>query len=436
MTALSRIWLAGRRVASDILKRPLAAYLKTSGTGPGRYGAEAAVPHDLRAHQLAALSWLCVAQDATPDGGVSAGLHLKDSWLPSYPETTGYIACTFFDLVKTAGTETGRYVAQRTAEAAVPPDLAERAWRMIDWLLSCQLEDGAYPGQFGNRSQGPIVFNTGQILLGLVRAAEADPSRTDVQRAAQRAGAWLAAVMDEDGCWSRHTHAGLPHTYNTRTAWALLRCYQLWGDRELRQAAARNLHWALWRQHADGWFEQAGFRDGVPPYLHTIAYTIRGLLEGGCLLDDDELLDGAALSGRALAHRLVSNREDGRHGDRPLRGGSLAGAYDCGWQPVGRYRCLTGEAQMAIVWARLFEHTGESLFRAACDRAVRFVAAAQQLDGPAEVRGAIPGSVPIWGSYSRFEFPNWAAKFFVDAVAAHQRVTAATPTPVEESVCV
>jgi len=33
-----------------------------------------------------------------------------------------------------------------------------------------------------------------------------------------------------------------------------------------------------------------------------------------------------------------------------------------------------------------------------------------------EVRGGIAGSWPIWGAYSRFEFPNWAAKFFADAL--------------------
>ena len=32
------------------------------------------------------------------------------------------------------------------------------------------------------------------------------------------------------------------------------------------------------------------------------------------------------------------------------------------------------------------------------------------------VRGAIAGSAPIWGDYSRFEFPNWAAKFYADAL--------------------
>ncbi|MDV7395274.1 hypothetical protein RZS08_28055, partial [Arthrospira platensis SPKY1] len=38
------------------------------------------------------------------------------------------------------------------------------------------------------------------------------------------------------------------------------------------------------------------------------------------------------------------------------------------------------------------------------------------LDEDPVVQGAIPGSAPIWGAYSRFEFPNWAAKFFADAL--------------------
>ena len=32
------------------------------------------------------------------------------------------------------------------------------------------------------------------------------------------------------------------------------------------------------------------------------------------------------------------------------------------------------------------------------------------------VRGAIKGSQPIWGRYAPFSYPNWATKFFIDAV--------------------
>ena len=32
------------------------------------------------------------------------------------------------------------------------------------------------------------------------------------------------------------------------------------------------------------------------------------------------------------------------------------------------------------------------------------------------IKGAISGSYPIWGEYQRLAFPNWATKFFVDAL--------------------
>ena len=28
----------------------------------------------------------------------------------------------------------------------------------------------------------------------------------------------------------------------------------------------------------------------------------------------------------------------------------------------------------------------------------------------------MPGSFPVWGSYMRFGLPNWAAKFYLDAL--------------------
>jgi hypothetical protein len=33
-----------------------------------------------------------------------------------------------------------------------------------------------------------------------------------------------------------------------------------------------------------------------------------------------------------------------------------------------------------------------------------------------DVRGGIKGSNPVWGRYAPMSFPNWAAKFFVDAM--------------------
>jgi CheY-like chemotaxis protein len=42
--------------------------------------------------------------------------------------------------------------------------------------------------------------------------------------------------------------------------------------------------------------------------------------------------------------------------------------------------------------------------------------------------GGVAGSAPIWGRYSMFEYPNWAAKFFADAlmIRLYERAIPAT----------
>ncbi len=34
----------------------------------------------------------------------------------------------------------------------------------------------------------------------------------------------------------------------------------------------------------------------------------------------------------------------------------------------------------------------------------------------ANLRGGIPGSDPIWGDYIPLALPNWAVKFYIDAL--------------------
>jgi hypothetical protein len=388
---LTRLWLVGRTVTGDCLKRRPQRNGAAAEVGGARDAAKASAA-TLDGAIDAARAWLEHAQDVTPDGGVAAGFHLKDGWLSSYPETTGYIAETFFDL----------------ADSENDPLAEARAWRMIDWLLTLQEPEGGFPGQFGTRSRGPIVFNTGQILHGLVRAVARDPARRDIQDAIARASRWLVAACEVDGCWRRHTHHGVPHSYNTRTAWALLRAAALTGDDLARETAARNVAWALDQQASDGWLAHAAFTPDAPPFLHTIAYALRGLLECGVLLNSEAAITGARLGAAALRVDLAAHN-------------ALAGAYASGWQADRAFRCLTGEAQTAVLWARLAETTGDARYLNACTQLTQAVAAVQVQTGPACVRGAIAGSDPIWGRYSRFEYPNWAAKFFIDAGLASRR---------------
>jgi hypothetical protein len=48
---------------------------------------------------------------------------------------------------------------------------------------------------------------------------------------------------------------------------------------------------------------------------------------------------------------------------------------------------------------------------------LKAIAARQDLNSPyPATRGAVAGSAPIWGGYCRLAYPNWAAKFYIDAL--------------------
>ena len=97
--------------------------------------------------------------------------------------------------------------------------------------------------------------------------------------------------------------------------------------------------------------------------------------------------------------------------------GSLAGRYDASWRPAAAWSCLTGNAQMALVWQRLAQLEGRADLREAAGKAIRHVCATQDLDTEdGGVRGGVAGSFPIWGEYGRYEYLNWAAKFLLDAL--------------------
>jgi hypothetical protein len=222
--------------------------------------------------------------------------------------------------------------------------------------------------------------------------------------AAVKAGRWLARHLDEDGCWRKFEHNGVPHVYNTRGTWALVVTGLLANEPELVKAARRNLDWALTQQTPCGWFTTNAFTPDKAPFTHTIAYAIRGFLESGVLLNDERYLSAALTAARGMAR---VQRADGW----------LAGTYADNWQPRARYSCLTGVAQMSLNWTRLAQDGGAPELREHARRAIDYVKCTQRLkDGNDAVRGGIAGSSPIWGAYSRFEYPNWAAKFFADAL--------------------
>ncbi|MCK5353968.1 MAG: terpene cyclase/mutase family protein [Methyloprofundus sp.] len=347
--------------------------------------------HDHHTHLSSAINWLCRAQDKRenmPDsGGVSAGWSFEDGWLPSYPETSGYIVETFV----------------AAADTLNRPELLDRANKILDWELSIQNQDGSFPGHFGEESSKPVIFNTGQIMFGMICGYQ-QLNRDECLEAAVNAGKWLITQQDEDGCWRRSTHNGIIHTYNTRATWALLQTGLLAKQQTLIDAAIKNIDWALTQQLDSGWFENNAFTTTAEPFTHTIAYAVRGILECGLLLDNKHYIAAAEKAAKALAN---AQRIDG----------SIAGTYDKDWQSKAYYVCLTGLAQTSIIWSLLVTTQNSDELQPHIDKALTYLKKKHLINNLGGVNdGGIAGSFPIWGRYSMFEYPNWAAKFFADAL--------------------
>ena len=390
-----------RAVRASPALSPAALRLEWAARSGGHPAAEAHAPH-----LDEALGWLCRAQDATPDDGFARGYAFAwnpyfraAGWQPSYPETTGYIVPTLLS-------------AARLLER---PELAERARRAARWEIEVQLPSGAVMGGVIGGPPSPAVFNTGQVILGWLAAREetGDDSFAD---AARRAGRFLAEC--ESGGRFAHGNSryarGDATAYNARAAWGLAEAGRALGESNLVDAAARVLRATAATQHADGWFPACCLYDPERPLLHTLAYTVRGLLEGGRVLEDDLLLRQASLAAERLADRLRAD-------------GWLSGRYAAGWREAAEWSCVTGEAQMANNWLRLREITGDARWVEPAGRAIGFVKRTQdRVSTDPGVRGGIPGSWPAGGEYGRYEMLNWAAKFFADALMRHDLATSSS----------
>ena len=347
----------------------------------------------------AAVDWLLQAQSRTPDGGVSQGyfpITTEEGWKASYPETTGYIITTLL----------------RIARRDQREDLAEAALRMADWEIDVQMSSGAVQGGVvcPPEQQSAAAFNTGMVVDGWVSAWEHSGEDRHLQ-AALRGARFLAADLNDEGFFRTngdYVHGDAVKTYTCLCAWAMYRAGNAADDDALRSAAVRSIEAALRQREDNGWFRNNCLNLSHIPLTHTIGYALQGIFEVGVLAGRADFID-------AVRHTLdgaLSSLQDN---------GYLAARLDCNWQPQAEHVCLTGSVQLAIICFRLAEEFGEEQFVDAGTRLLGFVKATQLMacDNESMV-GAIPGSFPLLGEYMMAGYPNWATKYYIDALMLKQ----------------
>lgn len=336
-----------------------------------------------------AIAWLITAQDANTDGGMGS-YHLFNKWSSSYPETTGYIIPTLI-----------HYGQQENQ-----PKPIDSAIRASDFLLAIQKVSGGWQGGRMNENRPEIVFNTGQVIRGMISAFQLTGEQKYLD-AAIKAGHWLSDIVHPEGFWQTNALMERARVYDTFVDVPLLQLYEITGFEQFRTTAVRNLEWVINdKMKKSGWFEDCDntVKRNEKPILHTIAYTLDGLIDSGIILKEDKWIEAAVPGAVKLRDLFLSN-------------GFLNGRYDRNWSGT-EYMLCTGSAQMAIIWLKLFKKYGDDNYLLAARRMIKlliFIQSRNFSEKPCTL-GAIPGSFPIWGRYEPFAFPNWATKFFCDAL--------------------
>jgi hypothetical protein len=345
---------------------------------------------DLSRHVSETIDWLKRAQDAGKDRGVSYGVFFGEDFDVSYPETTGYICSTFVEQEEL--TRDGEFLS--------------RAIDMGDWEIAVQLPEGAVMGGKLNTSPTPAVFNTGMVLLGW----SALISRTREERfrmAATRAADWLLSVQEPNGRWvrgnSKYADPG-GTLYNVMAAWGLCEAGAALGDDRYIQAAIRNGEYCLSQQHQNGWLPDCCLTNVEEPLLHTLAYSMQGLLGIGRITGRQDLVAGAQKLADAELRIMSSD-------------GFLPGRQRQDFSAASGWCCLTGSAQTSAVWSQLYLRTRDQKYRSGVELVNRYLMARHDIrNSDSRLRGGLAGSWPVWGDYGRLQILNWATKFLLDAL--------------------
>lgn len=333
-----------------------------------------------------AIQWLRRSIDINRGNGSSAFYHPLKGWASAYPETTGYLIPT---MIK---------VGQNTKDDG----LISRAMNCADWLCNIQLADGHFPAGPGG-TMNPNVFDTGQIILGLTTAYK-EWNCDHYFEALNRSVNKLLEIQEKDGSWQKDAYVkGYSPAYYSRVVWAVLMANEVLNIPGLEDKMVKSLEYYSNQITEHNSFDNWGFRTGEAALTHTIAYTIRGFLESGQLLQDSRHMTIAEDITMEIIELLETK-------------GKLAGSYRSDWQGDYSFICVPGHFQMVVLFNRIYNLTNQEGLKKWAELLFREAQKAQAFFPIKGIKGGYPGSSPVWGKYQRFKWLNWSVKFYLDAV--------------------
>ena len=340
-------------------------------------------------HIIMASDWLLKSQSYGYDKGYSRGFYLyKNGWDKSYIETTGYIIPTLLDVYDILKDE--RY--------------KESALDAGEWLLFIQKKSGAYTDIDKDIE---LVFDTGQVLYGLIAIYELDildkKLKNRYREAIDNASNWLCTIQDSDGSWAKYGFNSIAHSYYSRVSSILYRAGVILDNEIYKNCATKNIEWVLSCQLKSGFFDKLKFTPKEDSLLHTIIYVLEGLYDYYIYTKDDKVL-------KALLNN--ANRLNEINSSTDLL---LCSQYDTDFNCINSERCITGLAQWSALAFKLYGVTNDEKYLRNAKKTLYYLKSKQFKENK-NLKGSLPGSVPFWGVYASYSAVNWGVKFYIDAL--------------------
>jgi ubiquinone/menaquinone biosynthesis C-methylase UbiE/rhamnogalacturonyl hydrolase YesR len=340
-------------------------------------------------HIRLAADWLLKAQQNSPDYGYSRFYSLyQKKWDRGYIETTGYIIPTMLQV----------------SEYLKDNKYKQSAMQAADWLLEIQNSNGSFSDIDAGDAQ---VFDTGQCLLGLNYLYSYTKENRFLE-AAKKAGEWLIQEQENNGSWVQHAYLGIPHTYYTRVAAALIELGTLCNQQHYVASGMKNINWVISRQENNGFFLNASFTTKDNPILHTLVYILEGLLHAFRITKQEYIL-------KAILKNAEQFKDINLH-----REIILYSQYDETYNATDKSKCITGLAQWAGVCLELYEITNDDAYLKLAIRTIHYLKSKQIKDG-VNTKGGFTGSIPFYAHYGAGKFLNWNNKFFIDALLKFEK---------------
>ena len=355
---------------------------------------------DDKTHLLRSIDWIKNAQDAFPDGGISRAYNLHgenfksnpSGWQLSYPETSGYILPS---LIKA-----NNFLADE--------NLNNRIYQLGDFLMQMSKE-GKVKGGSLNKIENYSVFDTGQVLRGLIEYFKISKNENILQNIKECADFICNSEIEKSGRFSSNNLAKNSIKYinndtvNVYIALPLAQVSEFFNDVKYKDLSKRIMNYTITRQNQNGYFENADFYSKENTLTHNIGYIVEGLIETSLYFSDEANFNKVNFTLNKLSEIVDKNKD-------------LISRYDNNWKPVGKEICITGSAQIAISLLKSSNFKKNSNFEKNAIKITERLKEYQNnyIENFGGGIGAMWGSWPISGSYQPFESINWANKFFID----------------------